>query len=251
LSIDVVDLRAFYAQPLGVMTRRLINQALRLHWDNLQGQTVLGIGYCTPYLGLFRGEAERALAFMPARQGAIHWPTLKPSKSAMVMESRLPLADASVDRLLLVHALENTDDAHALLGECWRVLAGGGRILAVVPNRNSLWALRDMNPFAQGKPYSRRQLTELLRVSSFTPLSWSEALWMPPVRQSLVIRSGPLTDRMGRMFSLPMPGTVIVEASKQVFRPVPARGSRYSLPNWSDLLSPQPQAQPGMGREHV
>ncbi len=229
----------------------MINQALRLHWDTLRGQTVLGLGYCTPYLGLFRGEEERSLAFMPARQGAIHWPTGKMGKSAMVMDSRLPLADASIDRLLIVHALENSDDPHALLGEAWRVLAAGGRLLVVVPNRHSLWALRDMNPFAQGRPYSRRQLTEALRAASFTPLAWSEALWMPPVRSALTIRMAGLTEKLGRALNLPMAGVTLVEASKQVFRPVPVRGARYRFPALSDILSPQPQVQPGMGRETV
>ena len=88
-----------------------------------------------PYLGLFREEAERCLAFMPAAQGVVKWPTVRPTLSALVDELELPLPDAAVDRVLLVHALEMSQNATALLREVWRVLASGGQLLAVVPNR--------------------------------------------------------------------------------------------------------------------
>ena len=64
--MDVVDLRNFYAQHLGVVARRFIGRGIRARWNDARALRVLGIGYATPYLGLFRGEAERCLALMPA-----------------------------------------------------------------------------------------------------------------------------------------------------------------------------------------
>ena len=75
MSIDVVDLRNFYGQRLGVVARRFVGRGIRAQWGDTAGQRVLGIGYATPYLGLFREEAERCLAFMPAGQGVVKWPT--------------------------------------------------------------------------------------------------------------------------------------------------------------------------------
>ena len=75
MSIDVVDLRNFYGQRLGVVARRFVGRGIRGLWPDAAGQRVLGIGYATPYLGLFREEAERCLAFMPAGQGVVKWPT--------------------------------------------------------------------------------------------------------------------------------------------------------------------------------
>ena len=66
MSIDVVDLRNFYGQRLGVVARRFVSRGIRSLWKDTAGQSMLGIGYATPYLGLFREEAERCLAFMPA-----------------------------------------------------------------------------------------------------------------------------------------------------------------------------------------
>src|SRR3989442_1581347 len=99
---------------------------------------MVGIGYPTPYLGLFRDEAERCLAFMPAAQGVVKWPSDRPALAALVDEDELPLPEAAVDRVLLVHAIETSQNVGALLREVWRVLAAGGRLLVVVPNRRGL-----------------------------------------------------------------------------------------------------------------
>src|SRR5258707_15317767 len=129
MSLDVVDLRNFYAQPLGAVARRLVSRGIRMRWSDVRAQRVLGIGYATPYLGLFREEAERCLALMPAPQGVVRWPSSRPALAALVEEDELPLTDSAVDRVLLVHALEMSSDPVGLLREVWRVLAGGGRPL--------------------------------------------------------------------------------------------------------------------------
>src|SRR5919205_4277075 len=133
LFLDVVDLRNFYAQPLGMVARRFVSRGIRARWVDTRGQRVAGIGYATPYLGLFREEAERCLAFMPAAQGGVKWPSARPTLTALVEELDLPLTDAAVDRVLLVHALEMSHDAEAMLREAWRVLAAGGGRLPGVP----------------------------------------------------------------------------------------------------------------------
>ncbi|HXW49876.1 MAG TPA: methyltransferase domain-containing protein, partial [Xanthobacteraceae bacterium] len=175
MSMDVVDLRNFYAQHLGVVARRFVGRGIRLRWPDTHGLRVVGVGYATPYLGLFRGEAERCLALMPAPQGVVRWPSTRPALAALVEEDELPLTDSAVDRVLLVHALEMSSDPAELLREAWRVLAGGGRLLAVVPNRRGLWARMDTTPFGQGRPYSRTQIMHLLRDTWFTPTGWGEA----------------------------------------------------------------------------
>jgi SAM-dependent methyltransferase len=176
--MDVVDLRNFYAQRLGTVARRFIGRGIRARWPDTGTLRVVGIGYVTPYLGLFREEAERCLALMPAAQGVVRWPSTRPALAALVEEDELPLTDSAVDRVLLVHALEMSPNPPDLLREIWRVLAPGGRLLAVVPNRRGLWARMDTTPFGQGRPYSRSQITQLLREAWFTPTGWGEALYV-------------------------------------------------------------------------
>jgi SAM-dependent methyltransferase len=241
MSIDVVDLRNFYAQRLGVAARRFVSRGIRLRFADTRGQSVLGVGYASPYLGQFREEAERCLAFMPAAQGVVKWPSARPGLSALVDELELPLPDAAVDRVLLVHALEMAHDPGALLREVWRVLAAGGRLLAVVPNRRGLWARMDTTPFGHGRPYSRTQINFLLRETWFTPIGWSEALYVPPIARGWFLRSAMAWERAGSTISAPFAGVHIVEATKQVYRTIPARRERSRLvPALEPALAPSP-----------
>jgi SAM-dependent methyltransferase len=241
MSLDVVDLRNFYAQPLGTVARRFVSRGIRSRWSDTRAQRIAGIGYVTPYLGLFREEAERCLAFMPAAQGVVKWPSARPSLTALVEELDLPLTDAAVDRVLLVHALEMSHDAGSLLREVWRVLAAGGRLLAVVPNRRGVWARVDTTPFGHGRPYSRTQITQLMRETWFTPISWGEALYVPPVSRGWFLRSAVAWERTGASLRGPFAGVHVVEATKQVYRAIPARGEKRGLvPALKPVLTPSP-----------
>src|ERR1700753_344776 len=117
--MDVVDLRDFYTQRLGAVARRFIARGIRARWTDTASLRVLGIGYATPYLGLFREEAERCLALMPAPQGVVRWPSTRPALAGLGEEADLPLTDSAVDRVLLIHALEMSADPADLLREVW------------------------------------------------------------------------------------------------------------------------------------
>src|ERR1700742_3795370 len=247
MSIDVVDLRDFYSNRLGAVARHVVGRGIRRRWADTRGMRVLGVGYATPYLGLFREEAERCLAFMPAPQGVVKWPTARPALSTLVDEQEWPLCDGAVDRVLLVHALEMSNDPGALLREVWRVLASGGQLLAVVPNRRGLWARMDTTPFGHGRPYSRPQITHLLRETWFTPVSWSEALYVPPIDRGWFLQTAIAWERAGATISAPFAGVHIVEATKQVYRAIPAKRQRRQLvPALAPVL--EPVMTPSAGR---
>ncbi len=243
MHLDVVDLRDFYASPVGQMVARHLAPVVSALVRCDAGTRVLGFGFATPYLGSI-DKAERVLAFMPAGQGVIDWPQgsgSAGSATALVEEDSLPLPDSSVDLVMLVHALEMSDDAPSLLREIWRVLAPGGRLLLVIPNRRGLWARMDTTPFGYGQPYSRSQILHLLRETSFTPTSWGEALYMPPIPRGWLIRLAVAWERTGRTISAPFAGVHIVEATKQVYGAIPARREKRELvPVLKPALAPSP-----------
>jgi SAM-dependent methyltransferase len=246
MTIDVIDLRDFYSRRLGIVARQLINRGIRARWPDAAGQRVLGLGYPTPYLGLFREDSERCIAFMPAAQGVLKWPTARPALATLIDEFSMPLPDAAVDRILLVHALEMSDDPERLLREVWRVLSPSGRLIAIIPNRRGVWTRTDNTPFGHGRPYSRAQITQLLRQTWFTPASWGEALFLPPVGNSWFLRSAMAWERVGAALSLPFAGVHIVEATKQVYRAIPAHRERTRLiPSLQPVLVPSSTATRG------
>src|SRR5436189_6282940 len=155
---DVVDLRDFYRGALGQVARRMIRRAIRRVWPDLHGMRLLGIGYATPFLTALSGDTERAVAVMPASLGVLRWPPDGRNLVGLADEGELPFADYSIDRVVLVHALETCEQVRPMLREIWRVLAGGGRLLVVAPNRRGIWARLERTPFALGRPYTMGQL---------------------------------------------------------------------------------------------
>lgn len=214
---DVVDLRDFYASRLGQVARHLIRRRIRALWPDVSGQTVLGLGYATPYLRQFRDEAGRVIALMPAGQGVLHWPPEGPNLAALADETELPLPDFSVDRVLLVHGLECVDSLGEMLREVWRVMNSSGRLLIVVPNRRGIWARTDRTPFGQGHPYSHSQLSRLLRGHMFTPMSSAGALYLPPLRSAMSLGAAPAWERAGSRWFPTFAGVIVCEASKQIY----------------------------------
>ncbi|WP_159731036.1 class I SAM-dependent methyltransferase [Methylosinus sp. Ce-a6] len=239
MSLDVVDLRSFYGSPLGQAAWRLVGRMVRSRWEDHAGLRVLGIGYATPYLVDFQERAQRVLAFMPAAQGVVHWPNGGRSASALVETTMMPLPDASVDRVLVVHALEVGESPRDILEEIWRVLAPGGRVIVVVPSRSGLWARVDTTPFGHGHPYSRGQLQSLLQETLLLPVFWGEALYVPPFARAFLLRSAPAFERIAGRFSLPGGGVHIVEATKQLYRPAGLRRAvRRALAPLDEVLAP-------------
>lgn len=245
MHLDVWQLRNFYYRTrLGRAARRAIREQLSVLWPEASAQTVVGFGFAVPLLRPFLGQARRVVALMPAAQGVMPWPGAEANISVLCEESAWPLDTGIADKLLLLHGLETSETAGALLDECWRVLGPGGRAVFVVPNRSGLWARGDRTPFGFGRPYSLGQLEAQLQRHRFTPERHLAALFAPPSERRFWLRAGRAWEGMGRRLSGSMAGGVLlVEASKQVFTPRPPGlrvESRRPLPAMGGLGAPAP-----------
>lgn len=216
---DLHDLEAFYASRQGQVARRLLAHQIRRVWPDVDGLDVLGIGYAGPYLGAFDGAAR----CISATSGRVsRFPESGACRTAVVREHELPFADGSLDRVLLIHGLETSRHPKRLMREIWRVLADGGRLLAVVPNRRGLWSLSDRTPFGHGQPYSLAQLQGTLRNHLFAPVSDRGALFLPPTGSRLLLRLAVPAERLGLGLMPRFAGVVLVEAEKQIYLGTPA-----------------------------
>jgi len=229
MYLDVVHLRAFYDLPLGRLLRGLIGSPIRKMWPDLTGQSLLGIGYAGPFIRPYLDKAERVIAAMPAPQGAVPWPRERNGACALVEDAALPFPDVFFDRIMLVHALDHCTDPALLLKEAWRVLAPGGRLIAVVPNRRGLWAQSELSPFGYGRPYSSSQLKELLKNCQFNVLEDKEALFMPPSKARFILRGARTWESIGSRLLPAFGGILIMEAEKVVFQSLPADGRKSRL----------------------
>jgi SAM-dependent methyltransferase len=213
MYLDVVDLRDFYASPVGAMVARHLSPVICSLARVDAATRVLGFGFATPYLGI--SGAERVIAFMPAGQGVIDWPAESGSATALVEEDALPLPDSSIDLVLLVHALELSERPQALMAELRRVMAGGGRLIVVVPNRQGPWASTELSPFGFGRPYSRGQLRGLFAQAGFEAETWKTGLHMAPASWRPLLGAAGALDRIGRIVWPAFAGVIVAAAVKR------------------------------------
>lgn len=118
------------------------------------GDAVLWIG-CTPALLDTTARCmvrDRYYAATCPRACAGDAPALDESPSGCdyrtlaVHPAQLPFASASIDGLVLHHALETSEDQRATLREATRVLKAGGRLVLIGVNPASLYLLAKVRP---------------------------------------------------------------------------------------------------------
>lgn len=223
--MDVLDFRDFYTTPLGDVVQSSVDLLLKKMWPTLytpnsstqKNQNItLAYGYTLPYLTENCGH----LAFMPAHMGVIGWPKDCP-RIALVEEDLFPLPDRCIDRLFVIHGLENSHNPTAFLEECWRVLSAEGKLLIITPNRRGLWARLDSTPLGRGQPYTMTQLSRILRATSFSPTQFLRTLYTPPFNSNLGISSQALFEKTGPLILPKFSGLIAIEATKTIYSGVP------------------------------
>ncbi|MGH7023221.1 MAG: class I SAM-dependent methyltransferase [Caulobacteraceae bacterium] len=234
---DVLELRRFYASPLGRAAQQMIGRKIDEAWGGLAGLDVLGLGYAVPLLR--DGAARRRIAAMPAAQGVEVWPAGAANLSCLVDDAALPFPNAHFDRVVALHALEESDDPGELLREVGRVLSPSGRLIVAVTARHGLWADAETTPFGHGRPFSRRQLEELLIEAELQPLGWSRALYAPPL--AAAHRWAGAFEQAGARLWPPFAGVLLMEAGKQTFAVIP-KGVRLRV-RATPVFQPAPIAR--------
>jgi len=218
MHLDVLDLRNFYYRTrLGRAAQKVIRDQVTAMWPDTKGLSMAGFGFAVPLMRPFLSEAERVIGLMPGPQGVMPWPAGQPNVSVLCEENLWPLQTGQVDRLVMLHGLETSENPTKLLDECARVLSPSGKAIFIVPNRSGMWARRDKTPFGYGRPYSLGQLEAQLKRHGFAPERHISALYQPPSDHRFWLNAGPVMEKGGRRISRGRAGGVIlVEVSKDV-----------------------------------
>ena len=198
MSIDVVDLRDFYVQRLGAVARHFVGRGVRRRWADTRGQRVLGIGYATPYLGLFREEAERTPRLHAGGPGRgemadARSPRCRRWSTSSNCRCRMPRSIACC-WCMRWRCRTIRPRCCAKSGGCWRRAGSCSRWCRTGAACGRAWTPR--RSVTAGRIRARRSRS-LLREAWFTPVDWSEALYVPPIQRGWFLRSAVAWERAG------------------------------------------------------
>jgi SAM-dependent methyltransferase len=232
---DIAEIRQFYQTALGRLTVATLERAFKHHWPEWSDNhttSLLGVGYALPYLD----EQGSAIAVMPATQGVIRWPAKGANRTVVTEDHLLPFVENAIDRILFVHAIENAEYLRELLHDAWRVLAPNGRMFLIVPNRRGVWARSDKTPFGQGRPYSMKQMRQLLRETDFVIEQHQRALYFFPSHNRVLRWLTPVFEAVLSRLMPKFGGVLMIEASKRLYSvtAIPVTSQRHSpAPVWA------------------
>jgi len=223
------DFRDFYAGAQGRAVRAMLSAHITRDLGETEGLRLLGLGHAAPYLEAAAARAGMAVILSNPQSGPAPWPVGGPGCAVVGDETELPFPDRAFDRVLLVHALEWTENPRGLVREIWRVLADDGRLVVAVPNRRSIWPRLDPTPFGNGRPFSRGQLEQLLRDGLFSTVACSAALVLPPGRSRVGTAMARVAERMVPRWMAGIAGLWVAVAVKEIYGVTPI-GEIQSVP---------------------
>ena len=148
----------------------------------------------------------------------------------------IPLANESVDIVVLHHALDFSSFQHQLLREASRVLIAGGSVVIIGFNPISIWGIRSRFPGPkkhpwQGKLLSTIRVSDWLKLLDFQIEQVRYGAYALPINSPGVIRYSGLLDKFASRLNWPTGGAYMITAKKQALPLTPIQTS------WRDLAS--------------
>ena len=241
-STEIAHIDRFYHSPNGRLLAHLIRSHLPplvIPKDNhLDDRLTIGFGY--PFMCL---PSDLPMPVMiPSEMGALAHGVQGKVTSATIESHHWPLASDCANQIIICHGLEYCYDAEAALAEAHRVLTSAGSLLLLVANRASLWVRDESTPFGHGRPFSKAQITKLLRKTGFEISSVRRCVFLPPMAMRLPFKMAMMTDHIGHYGWGLFGGAMIIEASKLTYAS-PKQRVMPSKPVLSGLLRPAVENQ--------
>jgi SAM-dependent methyltransferase len=222
-------------------------QCLLLDWESrtLAEAVVDVFGYHALQLGMPHLKALSANR-MPHRWLALREPVEGQPHNLLTDFHALPFPDASLDLVVLPHALESDRNPHGVLREVARVLVPGGRVVITGLNPTSLWpwhTATHATSAADEQKIGYWRVRDWLRLLDFEVVQGDFGMFRPPLASPVWLQRWGWMERWGPR-AMPMLGAVyVVTGIKQV------RGMRLMGQPWRSAQTVAAQTSPAVQRE--
>ncbi len=248
----VANVSAWLTSPLGAALLHAEAELLSEALDDVFGWEMLQLGVWGPVNGLLGGCRTRRYSVLASAIADAAHPaprSAQGSPQAIARLSQLPIANASVDAVLLPHTLEFETDPYGIVREADRVLAGEGQLLVLGFRPWGLWGMKRRASRRGFPPGIKRTLSEgrvrdwleLLGYDIVTVRPYLYAApWGEPERARGLIE---------RSWLQPWPaGAYLLKARKRVYTLTPIRPRLRERPQViGQLVKPTTRSRPEAG----
>ena len=217
MIFDQMNIQGFYDSKLGLTVRECITREISTKWTDLNGTRILGVGFASPYIRFYNRNQNNIVSLLPPMPSIAFSTENATNQELISLFHEIPLPDLSIDRIIIVHALEFSESANLMIRELWRILTDNGKIIFIVPNRLGIWCRFESNPFGFGRPYSPNQLVRLLEDNLFTTIKRNTALYMPPFKVRGIHSLSTGWEVFGKNTFPNLGGIISIEAEKQIY----------------------------------
>jgi SAM-dependent methyltransferase len=130
------NLNTFYETPIGQGIAQESVTCIKKAF-NMQSDNILAIGFSGSYLDcLDNGKLYYAA---PKSYGSVtNWPKIRPFKTVIIDESRLPFLPETWNTVIVIHFLEYCNNKFEFLNEISRILKKNGKLIIIALNENSI-----------------------------------------------------------------------------------------------------------------
>ena len=219
-------LSQWFDSPAGDAVLQAEKQLITPFLNRLFGYHILQLGCSSRHSLIADSPVGHKVIFTPEYDGLARLPVAD--------NEQLPLAQDSIDVVVVHHALDFTRDSHTLLREATRVLRPGGQLLIIGFNPLSLWGLKKVLKIKAEVPWSGRFISHH-RVSDWLKLlelhvdKVEYGLHFLPSRWRKALASSTGSAELSSRFKSPFGGAYLVISTKQVLPITPI------LPKWRPL----------------
>ncbi|HET8808589.1 MAG TPA: methyltransferase domain-containing protein [Methylophaga sp.] len=215
------QITAWWQSPLGTQVLAAEKNWLQRHSSGFTGYFQLQIGGGKQILPTFTRPCYQA------------W--LDEQGQLQANNQFLPFKSASVDQLVITHALEFAEAPHQLLREADRILSEDGSVILFVFNPLSLWGLRRLFSWRSKQPwrghfFSRWRLTDWLTLLDFEVVERRAFIFQLPVNRRYKRFGSKFLARFGPRFWPYFGAVTVIVAKKRRFLITPLR-SQWKRPN--------------------
>ncbi len=201
-------------------------EAIQPTLEKLFGYHILQLGFSDKHSLIDDSPVGHKILFAPSYRAG--------SSRPVAVNEELPLANESIDVVVIHHALDFTSDSHRLLREAIRVLRPGGHMLIIGFNPYSVWGFWKLFNWKKIVPWSGRfiskgRVTDWLKLLNLHVDTVSYGLHFMLLRFSKLLKHASNLEKFGNSIRSPLGGVYYIHCIKQVLPVTPI------LPRWRPL----------------